>query len=419
MFREMTDVLSLTWSPDTHHFSAGSGHRAQVLPSLVFHQHEALNVPGELSAGVASMTMDHPSMEASMQFLNSIFYKNEIWRWFAAAGILVFVGVVLKLVLWRIVRKLRRIVEKTPGRLDDLIVELLDKTKFLFIFIVALYAGTLILTLPELADSVLHGLFMVALLIQAGYWGNAFVTFWIHRSISQRLEQDAATATSMAALGFVGKLVIWTIVILLALENMGVDVTTLIAGLGIGGIAIALAVQNVLSDLLASLSIIVDKPFVIGDFIIVGEQMGTVERVGLKTTRVRSLTGEQIIFSNSDLLASRVRNYKRMFERRIAFSIGVTYQTTADQVREIPGIVRGIVETQSEVRFDRCHFKSFGDFALEFETVYYVLNPDYNVYMDIQQAINVAIMDTFAERGIEFAYPTQTLFVQRESASES
>jgi len=354
-----------------------------------------------------------------MQFLNSTFYENEIWKWFAAAALLVLVGIVLKLVLWRVVRRLRRIVEKTPGRFDDLVVELLDKTKFLFIFIVSLYAGTLILVLPEPAENILRGIFMVALLIQAGYWGNAFVAFWIRRNVSQRLDEDAATATSMAALGFVAKLLIWTVVILLALENLGINVTTLIAGLGIGGIAIALAVQNVLSDLFASLSIIVDKPFVIGDFIIVGEQMGTVERIGLKTTRVRSLTGEQIIFSNSDLLASRVRNYKRMFERRIAFSIGVTYQTTAEQVRAIPGIIQSIVETQSDVRFDRCHFKSFGDFALLFETVYYVLNPDYNAYMDAQQAINVAIMDAFAERGIEFAYPTQTLFVQRESAVDA
>ena len=354
-----------------------------------------------------------------MQFLNSTFYENEIWKWFAAAALLVLVGIVLKLVLWRVVRRLRRIVEKTPGRFDDLVVELLDKTKFLFIFIVSLYAGTLILVLPEPAENILRGIFMVALLIQAGYWGNAFVAFWIRRNVSQRLDEDAATATSMAALGFVAKLLIWTVVILLALENLGINVTTLIAGLGIGGIAIALAVQNVLSDLFASLSIIVDKPFVIGDFIIVGEQMGTVERIGLKTTRVRSLTGEQIIFSNSDLLTSRVRNYKRMFERRIAFSIGVTYQTTAEQVRAIPGIIQSIVETQSDVRFDRCHFKSFGDFALLFETVYYVLNPDYNAYMDAQQAINVAIMDAFAERGIEFAYPTQTLFVQRESAVDA
>jgi small-conductance mechanosensitive channel len=240
------------------------------------------------------------------------------------------------------------------------------------------------------------------------------VAFWIRRNVQQRLTEDAATATSMAALGFVAKMAIWTIVTLLALENMGIDVTALIAGLGIGGIAIALAIQNILSDLFASLSIIVDKPFVIRDFIIVGELMGTVERIGLKTTRVKSLTGEQIIFSNSDLLSSRVRNYKRMYERRIAFPIGVTYQTSPEKLEEISVLIEEIVSRQSDVRFDRCHFKSFGDFAIVFETVYYVLNPDYAVYMNVQQAINLAIMRAFTAHSIEFAYPTQTLFVQRD-----
>ncbi len=349
-----------------------------------------------------------------MEFLAVEFQGNPVWRWLIAAGILIFVGFILRILLWRLVRKLRVVAAKTPGRFDDLIVELLDKTKSLFVFIVSLYAGALILTLPELAESILRGIFIVALLIQAGYWGNALVAFWVKRSVNQRLTEDAATATSMAALGFVAKMAIWTVVALLALENLGIDVTALVAGIGIGGIAIALAVQNILSDLFASLSIILDKPFVIGDFIIVGELMGTVERIGLKTTRVRSLTGELIIFSNSDLLSSRVRNYKRMYERRIAFSIGVTYQTSPEMVEEIPVLIEGIVSGQPDVRFDRCHFKAFGDFAIVFETVYYVLVPDYGAYMNAQQVINLAIMRTFAERQIEFAYPTQTLFVQRE-----
>jgi len=349
-----------------------------------------------------------------MEFLAVEFQGNQVWRWLIAAGILIFVGFILRILLWRLVRKLRVVAAKTPGRFDDLIVELLDKTKSLFVFVVSLYAGALILTLPELAESILRGIFIVALLIQAGYWGNALVAFWVKRSVNQRLTEDAATATSMAALGFVAKMAIWTVVALLALENLGIDVTALVAGIGIGGIAIALAVQNILSDLFASLSIILDKPFVIGDFIIVGELMGTVERIGLKTTRVRSLTGELIIFSNSDLLSSRVRNYKRMYERRIAFSIGVTYQTSPEMVEEIPVLIEGIVSGQPDVRFDRCHFKAFGDFAIVFETVYYVLVPEYGAYMNAQQVINLAIMRAFAERHIEFAYPTQTLFVQRE-----
>ncbi|MBE0636789.1 mechanosensitive ion channel family protein, partial [Candidatus Bipolaricaulota bacterium] len=202
------------------------------------------------------------------------------------------------------------------------------------------------------------------------------------------------------------------------LDNLGVNVSTLIATLGVGGIAIALAVQNILSDLFASLSIIVDRPFVIGDFIIVGEQMGNVEKIGLKTTRVRSLTGEQIIFSNSDLLSSRVRNYRRMYERRIAFTVGVTYQTTPEELEAIPVLIEGIVSCQPDVRFDRCHFKSLGDFALQIETVYYVLVSDYAVYMNVQQAINLGIMRAFAQRGIEFAYPTQTLFVQGNASND-
>ncbi len=348
-----------------------------------------------------------------MGFLAIEFQGNPVWRWLVAVGMLLFVGFVLRILLWRLVRKLRVVAAKTPGRFDNLIVELLDKTKFLFILIVSLYAGALILTLPELAESVLRGVFIVALLIQVGYWGNGCVAFWIRRSVNRRMTEDAAAATTLVALGFVAKMAIWTVVVLLALDYY-TDITALIAGLGIGGIAIALAVQNILSDLFASISIIIDKPFVIGDFIIVGEQMGTVEKIGLKTTRIRSLTGEQIIFSNSDLLSSRVRNYKRMYERRIAFSIGVTYQTSPEMLEGIPSLIEGIVSGQPDVRFDRCHFKSLGDFALVFETIYYVLVPDYAVYMNVQQAINLAVMREFATRDIEFAYPTQTLFVQRE-----
>jgi len=263
-----------------------------------------------------------------MDFLTSMYQDNEIWRWLLALGILLFAGFALRIILRVTVRRLRAIVIKTPGRFDDLLVDLLQKTRFLFIFVVSVYAAALILTLPTWAESVLQGVFVVAFLFQVGYWGNAFVEFWIRRSVKRRLEEDAATATTMSALGFVAKMVIWSIVILVTLD-IYMDVTAIIAGLGIGGIAIALAVQNILSDLFASISIIVDKPFVIGDFIVVGEQMGNVEKIGLKTTRVRSLAGEQIIFSNSDLLSSRVRNYKRMYERRIAFSVVVCATTSA------------------------------------------------------------------------------------------
>jgi len=176
-------------------------------------------------------------------------------------------------------------------------------------------------------------------------------------------------------------------------------------------VAVALALQNVLGDVFASLSIVLDKPFVLGDFLIMGEYVGSVENIGLKTTRIRSLSGEQLVFSNNDLLNSRIRNYGRLLERRILFTIGVTYQTPREQVVQIPEMIRKAVEDQERARFDRSHFKSYGDFALIFETVYFVLGPEYNLYMDIQQAINLSIHAQFEEEGIEFAYPTQTLLL--------
>jgi small-conductance mechanosensitive channel len=191
-----------------------------------------------------------------------------------------------------------------------------------------------------------------------------------------------------------------------------------VAGLGVGGIAVALAAQNILGDLFASLSIVLDRPFVLGDFLIVDDLMGSVEEIGLKTTRVRSLSGEQLVFSNTDLLNSRIRNYGRMFERRVVFQLGVTYQTPREQLQAIPGMVRDAVEAHGDrVRFDRAHFAKYGDFALSFEIVYYVLGPDYNEYMDIQQAINLDIHQRFEDAGIAFAYPTQTLFLERSEAS--
>jgi small-conductance mechanosensitive channel len=192
---------------------------------------------------------------------------------------------------------------------------------------------------------------------------------------------------------------------------MGIDITALVAGLGVGGIAVALAAQNILGDLFASWSIVLDKPFLVGDFIIIDGYSGTVEHIGLKTTRLRSLTGEQLIFSNSDLLKCRIRNYKRMQERRIVFSFGVLYETPLEKLKEIPGIVKDIITSIENTRFDRAHFASYGNYSLNFEVVYYVLSSDYTVYMDIQQKINLALFEEFQKKDIVFAYPTQTIYV--------
>ena len=349
-----------------------------------------------------------------MVFLNEMFYGNPVWVWFLALAIVTLVAVVLRVLRRIILHRLTAFAKQTATEVDDLAADLFARTRFFFVLAISLYAGSLALTLPEVATRVISTVAMLTLLIQAGIWGTGLVSFLITRSVKRKLEEDAATATSMAALSFIIKLVLWVVILLLALDSMGVDITALIAGLGIGGIAVALALQNVLGDLFGSLSIVLDKPFVIGDFIIVDELLGTVEHIGLKTTRVRSLFGEQLVFSNSDLLNSRIRNYKRMHERRIAFSLGVTYQTPYEKLAAIPDIIREIIESQEQARFDRAHFKEYGDFALGFEIVYYVLVPDYNTYMDTQQAINLAVYERFEKEGISFAYPTQTLYVNSE-----
>jgi small-conductance mechanosensitive channel len=350
-----------------------------------------------------------------MDILSTEFLNNTVQSWLIA---LVVAGVALA-ALYVFKRfaasRLTVLVKRTENEWDDAFVDLLARTSSLFLFIIALLIGSLFLTLPETLRQGVFSVAAIAVLVQGGLWLNGLILFWLQRDAQRRREKDPASVTTVNAMGFVGRLVLWTAVLLLVLENLGVDVTALIAGLGVGGIAVALAMQNILGDLFGSLSIVLDKPFAVGDFLIIDDFLGSVEHVGLKTTRLRSLSGEQLIFSNADLLGSRIRNYGRMFERRVVFTLGVTYQTPREKLVQIPIIIRKAIEEQEKARFDRSHFKAYGDFSLNFETVYYVLAPDYNVYMDIQQAINLRIHERFEQEGIEFAYPTQTLLVKSEA----
>jgi small-conductance mechanosensitive channel len=329
-----------------------------------------------------------------------------------AAGVLVLAGAVITLA-----RRRLRNARDTAGEADDFLLDLFRRTNIGLVVFPAIWLGVRALSLPKELTALLSTLARLSLIAQAALWSAAILDFFLRRYHRRRAETDPAAVTTIRAFRFAAVLVVWCIALLVALDNLGVDVTTLITGLGIGGVAIALATQNILGDLFASLSIVLDKPFVVGDFIRTGDDLGMVEQIGLKTTRVRSLSGELLIFSNSDLLQSRIRNYKRMEERRVLFRIGVIYQTTPAQLRRIPPIVRDIIERQSPTRFDRGHFAAFGDSSYDFEFVYYVISPDYNAYMDIQQTINLAIVDAFAAEGIEFAYPTRTLFLPPAAAA--
>jgi small-conductance mechanosensitive channel len=234
-------------------------------------------------------------------------------------------------------------------------------------------------------------------------------TYWIKK------EKDLSKKQVLKGVITILNLVAWSIAIIILLDNLGIKVSALVAGLGIGGIAIALAAQTLLGDFFSYFIIFFDRPFKIGDFIIVGDYLGTVDHIGLKTTRIHSLSGEQIVFSNQDLTNSRVRNYKRMDRRRVSFQFGLIYQTSLEQLKKVPRIVENIITNIPETSFDRAHFASYGDSSLNFEVVYYVLGNDYNKYMNLQQEINFQLKEVFEKEKIEFAYPTQTIFLTNEN----
>jgi len=345
-------------------------------------------------------------------FPKFVIYHNPLEDWLIGIGLAVLFFICVLAAKRIIHKKLGAFAATTVTIWDDLLTELIFRLKIPFFFTLAVYIGSVELSLPDAARAILGHVVAIVTLIQVAILSSHAVSFWVGRFRKQKLESNAGAVTTLTSVGFVLRMMIWVILLLIGLDNLGINITTLIAGLGISGIAVALAIQNILGDLFASFSIVLDKPFVIGDFIIIDDYMGTVEHVGLKTTRIRSLSGEQLIFSNADLLKSRIRNYKRMYERRVVFSIGVVYQTPHDKISQIPEMIRRAVENNSPVRFDRAHFKAFGDYALLFEVVYWIQNPDYTVYMDIQQAINLDILKQFSEAGIDFAYPTQTLMMQ-------
>jgi len=265
-----------------------------------------------------------------MELLGKIYLGNTIQTWLVASGILIIVFIVLKTVHSLLISRLSSLADKTETELDDLVVAMLKSTKFFTLLLISAYLASMVITLKTSTEAYLMKAVVIALILQAGFWASTGFSFWLERNIKLRMEQDSSSATTITFLGFVVRICLWVVILLMILGNLGVNITGLVAGLGVGGIAVALAVQNILGDLLASLSIVLDKPFVIGDFVVIDSYSGTIEHIGLKTTRIRSLNGEQLIFSNNDLLKSRVSNYRRMSERRVLFSFGVTYQTSLE-----------------------------------------------------------------------------------------
>jgi small-conductance mechanosensitive channel len=351
--------------------------------------------------------------------LDFTYLGNEAWRWTTALGVAAGTFVIL-LLLRRLIRmRYERLAATPQEEIMEIPLHVAARTTFGFLLIVAIYAGTQALTLPPKGARLLLTVFTIATFWQVGLWATIAVVASLDRRERRTLAVDRAAAGTFGIIGFVARATIWALVLMLTLDNLGIEIKPLLAGLGIGGIAVALAAQNILGDLFASLSITLDRPFVIGDTLQVDDFIGTVEHIGVKSTRLKSVSGEQIIMPNSNLLASRVRNHTRATDRRVVFTISVAQTTPAAKLRTIPGMIRELIEAQPNVRFDRSHFAKISANSFDFEAVYIVTTTDYARHMDNLQNINLQLIERFDKEEIEFGYSTQRLYLEQAAPVQS
>jgi len=346
--------------------------------------------------------------------------KDLLWATFIFLGLLGFFNIFTRVVIAR----LRKISKKTQTDVDDFVISLFKEIKPPFYFFLSLYIALQFLVLNKMIGKVVLGIFVVVVVIQGVLIGQKVIDFVVLDKLSKKEEgseeDDRDRRAMIKLIGQIVKWILWVIGILLILSNLGINITSLIAGLGIGGIAVALAVQNILGDIFAFFSIFVDKPFQVGDFVVLGpDEMGKVEKIGIKSTRIRTLQGHQLIVPNRKITDANINNYETMQKRRVLFSIGVVYGTSQEKLEKIPNILKEAIEKHPETEFGRVHFKEFGDFSLNFEVVFYVLDSSFEKYLDIRQAINFEILKRFEEEKIEFAFPTQTIFLAKEKSAEN
>lgn len=346
----------------------------------------------------------------SLAFLEKTFWGNEMVGYLVAA-VTVLVGIVLtNFIRIIVIGRLQRLAKYSSTDLDDRLLHLIEMPVTRLLYLGSFYLGASSLSLhPILEESINFVCIVLATLLVVRLTGS-LVEYGLRVYVVSR-QGDTLLEQSLGAVVPAIKVAVWAVGIVFLLDNMGFDISAVVASLGIGGVAIALASQGVLADLFSYFSILFDRPFEIGDFLVVGELVGTVDHIGIKTTRLNSLSGEELVVANTDLTSSRIQNFRRMQRRRIAFNIGVTYETSQAQMTAIPDIIKAAIEGAESVTFDRAHFLAFSDFSLDYEVVYFVETNDYVVYVDAQQHINLAIKAAFEAEGIEFAYPTQSLYL--------
>lgn len=337
--------------------------------------------------------------------------------WLMMIGIALCGAILFKTILTFTQKSLSKLLTRFKGIWDDVLLECLAATKTWVLFFWILHPITQSTSTTTGKKAVLL-LFVFASAVQIALWGLKCIRMWRDEVVKRKLTTDgeSASAIRLIATGVQGLFLI--ALVLVGLSNLGIDIAALIAGLGVGGIAVALAAQNILGDLFGSLSILLDKPFVVGDFIVAGNDMGTVENIGIKTTRLRSLSGEELIFSNKDLLESRIKNFKRMWERRAVMNFNIGYLTETSKLEAIPGWVKQFIDEDSLLRFERCHLMNFDEASLKYEIVFWVKDPDFNKYFDSQQALMLKMLRKFDAEGVSFSMGARPFIMQGQDGEE-
>lgn len=347
---------------------------------------------------------------------NQLFWGNSIYSYVFALGIVVVCFLAIRIFKSIVLKRLKTWSEKTKASWDDVLIMGLERFVIPILYVTVVYSAFAMLKVPEKAAKIAHIAYLVVLTWFLLRMVSSAIKRLLMRFAQNRGDGDSGQQ-QIGGMMILVNIIIWLIGVIFLIDNLGYDVTTLVTGLGIGGIAIALAAQTILGDLFSYFVIFLDRPFEIGDSITIGTQSGTVEKIGIKTTRIRTLSGDQLVCSNTDLTNSRINNFKRMETRRIVFTLSVIYATPEPVIKDIPVIVKGIIEKQSTVEFVRGHFFRFGPSSLDFEFVYNVLDPEYVTYMNIQEEIFLEVLQTFNARNIQFAFPTQTILLAGKDAT--